>query len=155
HTRLRRLVSKVFTSARVETMRPRIEAIADGLLQRIEPGQVSDIVGTYAVPLPVMVIGQLLGIPPEDEQKFSDCANMILGAIPADDMRELNDSITEYMGRLVAEKRAKPGDDLIGALVAARDDADMLSEIELTSMIFLLVIAGHETTAKLIGNSIL
>jgi cytochrome P450 len=153
HTRLRRLVAAAFTARRIEALRPRIQQISDDLLDGMSGHERSDLIDAYAFPLPIQVICELLGLPDEDRDTFRAWTNVIVGGQAYHDrlpgaMRDL----VAYTRKLLAERRESPGEDLLSGLVAARDEEDRLSEDELTSMVFLLLIAGHETTVNLIGN---
>ncbi|MEV6847934.1 cytochrome P450 [Actinoplanes sp. NPDC051411] len=153
HTRLRRLVSAAFTARRIEALRPRIQQISDDLLDALKGEERTDLIDSYAFPLPIQVICELLGLPDEDRDTFRSWTNVIVGGQAYGDrlpgaMRDL----VAYTRELLAERRERPGDDLLSGLISARDDQDRLSEDELTSMVFLLLIAGHETTVNLIGN---
>jgi cytochrome P450 len=153
HTRLRRLVSSTFTARRIEALRPRIQEITDRLLDELAGRDEADLVDAFSFPLPIQVICELLGLPDEDRDSFRAWTNAIVGGSAYRDrlagaMRDL----VAYTRKLLAERRRKPGDDLLSGLVAARDQADRLTEDELTSMVFLLLLAGHETTVNLIGN---
>jgi cytochrome P450 len=158
HTRLRRLVSGAFTRRRVDALAPRIQQIADGLLDDLtgalaEHGE-ADLIAAFAYPLPITVIGELLGVPAHDQAGFRAWSTTVAGGAAADRQAWV-DAATALVGfvrELVAAKRVHPADDLMSALVAARDGTDRLTEDELTSMVFLLLIAGHETTVNLIGN---
>lgn len=161
HTRLRRLVSKEFTPRRVERLRPRVERISAELVaalaQRAREAAdgVVDLLDGYAFPLPITVICELLGVPVEDRADFRAWSNALLDARPREEMLDATVAVRDYLQRLVAAKRAHPGDDLLSALVHTADAGDRLTEAELVSMAFLLLIAGHETTVNLIGNGTL
>lgn len=163
HTRLRRLVSTAFTRRRVEGLAPRIGEIADGLLDSAladgagGPGGVVDLVDAYAFPLPMTVIGELLGVPGGDVGEFRSWSGTIVsGAVVApEEWIAAATALLGYVRELLALKRRAPADDLLSALVAVRDGEDRLSEHELTSMVFLLLLAGHETTVNLIANAVL
>ncbi|HEY8373900.1 MAG TPA: cytochrome P450 [Pseudonocardiaceae bacterium] len=161
HTRLRRLVSKEFTPRRVERLRPRVERISAELVaalaQRAREAAdgVVDLLDGYAFPLPITVICELLGVPVEDRADFRAWSNALLDARPREEMLDATVAVRDYLQRLVAAKRAHPGDDLLSALVHTADAGDRLTEAELVSMAFLLLIAGHETTVNLIGNGVL
>ncbi|HEX3648160.1 MAG TPA: cytochrome P450, partial [Pseudonocardiaceae bacterium] len=155
HDRLRRLVSRAFTARRIEGLRPRIEQIAAGLLDAIDPGSEVDLLESFAFPLPVTVICELLGMPEADRADFRAWSHVLVSGGQVDTLRQAMDSVAEALTALVAAKRADPGDDMLSDLVRARDADDRLSENELTSMAFLLLVAGHETTANLIGNGVL
>jgi cytochrome P450 len=161
HTRLRRLVGKVFTPRRVAALQPRIEQVTrellDGFLHRGE----AELIDEFAVPLPIIVIMDLLGVPREARHDFREWCR--LSAAEPDDpalVFEAFGNIRGYLGRLVGEKRrqAAAGQataDLASALVAVHDEGQRLDDDELVSMIFLLLIAGFETTVDLIGNGTL
>ncbi|MFI9511191.1 cytochrome P450 [Nocardia sp. NPDC052566] len=159
HTRLRRLVAPAFAPARMEALAPRVRAIADGLLDAIEgrADQV-DLLAEYAFPLPMTVICELLGIPVADRDQFRRWTAAVVDATTMDraELRRMTHEIADYFEGLVAERRAgAQGEDLLSALVAASEDGDRLSDDELLSMVFLIMIAGHETTVNLIGNTVL
>jgi cytochrome P450 len=155
HTRLRRLVSDAFTGRRIEALRPRIEQITDELLAAMAGRERVDLIDDFAFPLPIQVIYELLGVPAAEREEFRTWSNTIVagsqsGARLPGAMRAMAD----YIRELIAERRAHPGDDLLSALIGVRDADDRLSENELSSMVFLLLIAGQETTANLIGNGV-
>jgi cytochrome P450 len=162
HTRLRHLVNKAFTPRRVRQLRPRVEALVDELL---EPGARDggmDLIEGLAVPLPVIVIAELLGVPPEDRAQlkiWSDHTAMLLDGTLRDEHLEVAMpsflALVEYLGRIVAQRRAHPRDDLISALVAAQDAGDALDDDEVLGTCALILGAGHETTTNLIGNGVL
>lgn len=158
HTRLRRLVSKAFTARRVAELRPRVQEIADRLLDEIVPAGRADLVESFALPLPVTVISELLGVPVADRYDFQRWTDdMILqGAEPPDRARvdEAWRHLRAYLTGLLEAKRARPGDDLLGALIVARDEEQRLDEEELIAMAFLLLVAGYITTVNLIGSGI-
>jgi cytochrome P450 len=159
HTRLRRLVSSAFTRRRVEDLAPRIEAIADDLLDRMltDPPAEVDLIPAYAFPLPMTVLCELLGVPTDDAPAFRDWSTtLVTGSLaPVDEWVDAATSLIGYVRDLLDRKRHRSDPDLLGALVAARDGSDRLSEDELTSMVFLLLIAGQETTVNLIANGVL
>lgn len=155
HTRLRRLVSKSFTASTVDTLRPRIQQISDALLDTIPPAEPVDLMEAFAIPLPVTVIGELLGVAEADRDGLRRWSS---DNITAGDHRvrdKASHEIAAYMTGLVAAKRANPDGGLLSALITARDSDDSLSEAELVSLAVLLLIAGHETTTSLIGNAVL
>jgi len=159
HTRLRALVSKAFTPRLVEGLRPRIQQLADELLAAMAPRREVDLMEAYAFPIPIIVIAELLGVPPEDRDRFRDWSNEIVGINPTpaglERVTVAVGELTEYLGRLFAERRRAPQDDLISGLVQAEEAGDRLSERELYSMASIILIAGHETTVNLIGNGTL
>ncbi|MEU4158099.1 cytochrome P450 [Actinoplanes sp. NPDC026670] len=153
HTRLRRLVSAAFTARRIESLRPRIEEIAAGLLGALDGERSADLIDAFAFPLPIQVICELLGVPAEDQNAFREWSNVIVsGAFAADRLAPAITALVEYISALLAERRQSPGDDLLSGLIQVGEQGDRLSAQELSSMVFLLLIAGHETTVNLIGN---
>ncbi|KAA2258695.1 cytochrome P450 [Solihabitans fulvus] len=156
HTRLRKLVTKAFTSRRVELLRPRIEEITDELLDNMAGKQQVDLLDTFAFLLPITVICELLGVPVADRDAIRVWSNTLLdSSATPDTINEAAGAMAAYMVGLVEAKRAEPGDDMLSALVHASDDGDSLDQNEVVSMIFLLLVAGHETTVNLIGNGTL
>ncbi|MEU4431835.1 cytochrome P450 [Nocardia rhamnosiphila] len=155
HSRLRKLVAKAFTGRRVAELRPRTRAIVDEKLTALEQaGAPADLVEGFALPLPVTVICEMLGVPPRDQHRFRDFSDAILSttAYTREQIESARDSLETYLAEVVAERRQRPTDDLLGALVAARDEEDRLSERELVNLGVGLLIAGHETTANQIAN---
>ena len=158
HTRLRKLVTKVFTARRIEELRPRVQEISDALLATMlaKAGDgPMDLLDEYAFPLPITVICELLGVPHEAHDDFRKWSNAAISSGPRDEAQAAERAMGEYLGRLVEAKRAEPADDLVSALIRASDDEDQLSSGEVLAMIFLLMVAGHETTVNLIGNGLL
>jgi cytochrome P450 len=157
HTRLRKLVSRAFTARAIAGMRPRIEQIAAGLAEDMAAGPVEvDLLDRFAFPLPMSVICELLGVPAIDRMAFRSWSNTLLASDDAAAQRSsAAAAMAEYLVALVADKRARPGDDMLSAIVAAAEDADRLSADEAVAMAFLLLVAGHETTVNLIGNGML
>jgi cytochrome P450 len=154
HTRLRRLVTKEFTPRRVEALRPWIESVADGLLDEMAGRQRVDLLTAYAFPLTVTVICELFGVPAADRERFRAMSNGIaFGTDPAA-MGRASEQMAGYLQQLIADKRASGDDDLLAALIRAREEGDRLSETELVAMAFLLLTAGFETTGNLIGNAV-
>ncbi|MDY7088700.1 MAG: cytochrome P450 [Actinomycetota bacterium] len=152
HTRLRRLVSAAFTARRIEALRPRISGIAEDLLDRF-PSTPFDLIDAYAFPLPIQVICELLGIPADDRDAFRAWSDIIVGGVAyQDQFPGAAAAMVGYIQGLLAARRAEPGDDLLSGLIGVRDSGDSLTEDELISMVFLLLLAGHETTVNLIGN---
>lgn len=163
HTRLRGLVSKAFTARRVEEMRPRIAAIVDELIDRQIDSGGMDLVHDFSHPLPVIVICDMLGIPPEDRQQFFDESRVngrLLDPVPLsrEEMDRANANsraLGEYFDSLFERRRREPQDDLTTLLVQAEEAGDRLSAEELRANVGLLFAAGHETTANLIANGML
>lgn len=157
HTRLRRLAAKVFTPGRVEGLRERVQAVTDELLDAVAPRGRADLIAWFAAPLPVTVISGLLGVPARYRADFRDWAGTMLTAEAGDPagVKEAVGNIHRFLAELISGKRAAPADDLLSALIAARDDEDRLSEEELTSLAFLILLAGFENSVNLIGNGVL
>jgi cytochrome P450 len=156
HTRLRRLVVKAFTPRRVAGLRPRILAITSSLLDALDARDEVDLIEAFAFPLPVTVICELLGVPAADQDKFQAWSHAVLSsAAGPGEVREAGFAMYTYFTELVAAKREAPADDLLSALIAATDEGDSLDERELIGMMFLLMIAGHETTVNLIASGML
>jgi len=160
HTRLRGLVSKAFTPRAVEAMRPRIEALVDELLGRARGRAELALVQELAAPLPVIVIAEMLGVPPADHAWFrhmSDESIKLLGDSSLEDRLEgvrATRELTEYFRRIVEERRAEPRDDLVSAMVGAEESGTRLTMSELLATCILLLVAGNETTTKLIGTAV-
>jgi cytochrome P450 len=158
HRRLRRLVAKAFTPRMVEGLRPRIQEIADELIDQVADRGRTELVDDFAFPLPITVIAELLGIPIEDRARFREWSNTFVTPPLSPELVEQAERHTEefvrYLNELFARRRAEPTDDLVSALVRAEDEGDHLSENELYSMVVLLIVAGHETTVSLITNAV-
>ncbi|GAB7183827.1 cytochrome P450 [Kitasatospora sp. Ki12] len=156
HTRLRRLVTKAFTPARVDGLRPYIRTLAEQLVGMWEPGTEVDLVEELAAPLPVTVICQLLGVPPADRPSIRTWSTDLFATGDHTRIDAASHALAGYMAELIAGKRARPDRSLLSDLIAVHDDdADRLSEDELLSLAVLLLIAGHETTTAGIGNAVL
>jgi cytochrome P450 len=159
HRRLRSIVSKAFTPKVIQNMRPRIQKIAEDLLDRVLPNGKMELVSEYAFPLPITVIAELLGIPLNNQNQFRIWSNaFVRPALTAEEQQEAMRLLMEfagYMQQLVAERRRQPGSDLLSGLIHAEEGGDRLDESELFSMLSLLIVAGHETTVSLIGNTVL
>ena len=156
HHRLRRLVTKAFTARRIEQLRPRVAEITASLLDAMPTGGQVDLLEAFAFPLPITVICELLGVPDSDRANFRAWTRAVLSIDDTSDEPETAAmEMAGYFTALVADKRARPADDLLSGLLAARDAGDGLSERELLGMIFLLLVAGHETTVNLIGSGTL
>ncbi|MFU1794909.1 cytochrome P450 family protein [Paenibacillus azoreducens] len=159
HTRLRRLASKAFTPRMVEELRPRIQQIADELLDAVMEKGEMDLIADFAYPLPIIVISEMLGIPTADRNLFREWTHT-LGNAALMPGREAEvaatfEEFTRYIKSMLADKRKHPGNDVTSKLVEAYDEGDKLNENELLSTIWLLITAGHETTVNLIGNGVL
>lgn len=160
HARVRGLVSKAFTPRRVEQLRPRLQAIVDELLDRAAEAGEMELIRDLAHPLPVVAIAELLGVPSSDRSLFRAWSAELVrlldplqgtgGVAP---MRRANRELFAYFRPLLAERRASPRDDLLSAMIAAEQDGQSLGELDLLALSALLLVAGHETTANLIGNA--
>ena len=162
HTRLRALVSKAFTPQAIAALTRRIQAIVQELLDQIPAPSHFDLIDTLAYPLPVIVMAELLGIPPEDRARFKRWserrARVLEPTITASEIQEANRAayeLDDYFREVIAARRREPRDDLISTLVAAEEAGDKLTPDELLVMLRLLLIAGNETTTNLIGNGML
>jgi len=158
HTRLRVLVAKAFTVRRVEELRPRARDLAEGLVDdMVAAGAPADLVDAFALPLPVAVICELLGVPVTDRTKFRRWSDDALSTsrLTAEEFAASREEMREYMRGLIARHRAEPADDLMTALIEARDERDRLSELELVDLCVGILVAGHETTASQIPNFVL
>ena len=156
HERLRKLVNKAFTARRVERLRPRITAITAALLDDMSTQQEVDLLTAFAFPLPVTVICELLGVPVADRDQFRAWSATIVSEMVSPEVAQAHlTAMIGYFRDLLAARRREPADDLLSALVSVRDEGDGLSENELVSMAWLLLVAGHETTVNLIGGGVL
>lgn len=157
HTRIRGLVSRAFTPRRVARLREPITRTAGSLLDAMEPHGHADLIASYAAPLPITVICDLLGVAPHDRHDFRSWTDTLVAPDPArpERAKEAVRSMLAFFTQLIGDKRAAPADDLLSALIAVRDDEDRLSEDELVSLAFLILFAGYENTVHLIGNATL
>src|SRR5919108_2903306 len=162
HTRLRALVQKAFTPHAIEALAPRIRQIAAALLDQIVDPMAFDAMEGLAAPLPVIVMAELLGVPPEDRTRFGHWSHQRARVLePSISERERRDTVEAaqqfdaYFLGIMKQRRAEPRDDLISALVAAEAAGDKLTQDELLVMLRLLLVAGNETTTNLIGNGLL
>ena len=155
HTRLRALVHKAFTPRLIDQMRDQIQALTNELLDEAEPKGGMDLIADFALPLPLTIIGRILGVPAEDNHKFHRWTKTLLSAGTNMNYFVVIPTMMLFMGylkKLIKKRRAYPKDDLVTALVQAKDGSDQLSGDEVLAMIFLLLVAGHETTVNLIGS---
>jgi cytochrome P450 len=163
HTRLRRLVSRAFTPRTVEQLRPRIEAMADALVDELldagSDGSAVDLIATVAEPLPVTVIAEMLGVPEPDRHLLRPWSAQIVGAYELNPTREAelaavraSEEFSAYLRELARARRSRPGDDLISGLASVVDQGDRLTEDELVGTCVLLLNAGHEATVNVTGN---
>lgn len=163
HTRLRLLVSRAFLPHAVEPLRQHIQQIADELLDAVQDTGRMDIIQDFAYPLPVIVIAELMGVPPEHRAQFrrwsDDVVAALGGPLGPPELRERGmrsvRELEEYFRGVIAERRRKPKEDLVSVLVAAEEQGDVLSEEQLLATCMVMLIAGNETTRNLIGNGML
>ena len=159
HTRLRKLVNRGFTTRAIARLRPRIETVAaelaDAVAARSAARTEVDLIDGYAYPLPMTVICEILGVPSGQRHAFRGWSNTVLSTAPLQERAAAAAAMAQFLTELVADKRARPGGDLLSAALAVSEDADQLSQNEAVSMAFLLLVAGHETTVNLIGNGML
>jgi cytochrome P450 len=164
HTRLRSLVNKAFTPKAVNSMEEHIQHLVDGLLDTVQAEGRMEVISDLAYPLPVMVIAEMLGVPPEDRDRFKqwsdDMSTLLggdLGALPEEVLRGASASreeLVDYFRAVAARRREQPGNDLLSALLEAEEEGGRLTEDELYSTVVLLLAAGNETTTNLIGNGL-
>jgi nocardicin N-oxygenase len=157
HTRVRRLVSRAFSARTIDAKRPRVQQIVDDLLDDLaDHGPPADLVALFSYPLPLTVITEILGIPYADRDQFQHVVAVIFAssAHPDEEIRAAIAQLTDYLGRLIEGKRAEPADDLLSALITARDEDDELSAQELLNNAHLILAAGHDTTANQFSNSL-
>ena len=155
HSRLRALVHKAFTQRLIEQMRDQIQVLTNELLDAAEPKGGMDLIADFALPLPLTMIGRILGVPAEDNHMFHRWTKTLVSAETNKYYFVVIPILIRFMGylkKLIKERRAHPKDDLVTALVQAKDGSDQLSGDEVLAMIFLLLVAGHETTVNLIGS---
>jgi cytochrome P450 len=159
HTRLRKLVSAAFSPRRIDALRPRVQDIVDDLIDDMAAaaaGTAVDLIAAFAFPLPFSVICELLGVRDVDRGPLGTALITLLSPTPNPEAfaraKEASDTVVAMLGALVSNKQRHPGDDLVSALISARDGDDRLTEQELLSTIFQLIVAGHDTTVSLIGN---
>jgi cytochrome P450 len=164
HTRLRGLVSKAFTVRTVEGLRPRVQQVVDELIDVVQPMGEMDVVEDLAYPLPVVIICEMLGVPPSDHERFKGWSRDLARGLdpeftqPVHALERQFETVLafhEYFRELIARRRSDPGDDVLTALMHAEEQGDTLTEDELLGICTLLLVAGHETTVNLIGNGVL
>ncbi len=158
HTRLRTLVHKAFTPALVARMRDRIQTLADELISDMKHKGECDLIHAYALPLPMIIITEILGVPARDRNKFHKWSKAVVSLTSLSPTMRVIPSVwrfLRYLRRFFEIRRRDPQDDLATALISAEQAGDKLNKDELLAMVFLLLIAGHETTVNLIGNGVL
>jgi unspecific monooxygenase len=160
HTRLRTLVNRAFVSRQVERLRPRVETLANELIDRFEPDKV-DLLPAFASPLPITIIAEMLGVPVEMGPQLLDWSHQMVAMYMHSRTREIEETanraardFSDFLRGYVAERRKHPGDDLLSLLIAAQEDGQKLSEDELVSSAILLLNAGHEATVHQTGNAV-
>ena len=162
HSRLRGITSRAFAPRRIEALRPRVAEIVDDLLDKIIPQGQSELMHDFAIPLPMMVISELLGIPETDHERVLGWTQVIRTSgsssrSPEEERAAVQEAqlrLHHYLADLVQAKRAHPADDMISTLIDSCDHDGQLSERELVTTTFLLLFAGHQTTADFIGNAV-
>ncbi|GAA4531553.1 cytochrome P450 [Amycolatopsis samaneae] len=154
-SRLRTLVAKVFTARRIEALRPRVRALAGAVLdEMIAGGAPADLVENFALPFPVVVGCELLGVPEGDRPLLRVWSDVVLStsALTAEEFQAGIGELRAYLATLITQRRTAPADDLLTALIEARDGHDRLSEPELASVALAVLAGGHETTATRIAG---
>lgn len=158
HTRLRGLVHKVFTPRLVEQLRVRVENLADELLDAAMRKGEMDLIADYALPLPLTIITDILGVPRRDHDRFHRWSKVIVSVNQFNQNWRIIPAVwkfNHYLRGIFRARRADPKEDLISALIQVEEAGDKLTEDELLAMVFLLLVAGHETTVNLIGSGVL
>ncbi|WP_149261506.1 cytochrome P450 [Actinomadura sp. K4S16] len=156
HRRLRGLVGKAFTPARVQALEPRVRQIVEGLLDDVvAAGDGVDLVPAFTEALPMWVICELFGVPAEDRPRVREwTAALLAHTTPPEEAFATQNALQAYLHGLVEKKRAEPGNDLTTGLVQASDEGDRLTTHELVGVLWLMLVAGHETTVHLLGHAI-
>ncbi len=156
HTRLRALVHKAFTPKAITDLKPRIETIAKELLDAMQQGNPqTDLIEAFAHSLPIIVIAEMLGVPPSDRDKFRYWTKVLLFTSSEEEAQYAIMEFVQYMNGMIEARQKDPQNDILSGLVHAEENGDTLDRMELLAMIFLLLVAGHETTVNLIGNGTL
>ena len=160
HTRLRRLVSHGFVHRYIQSLEPRIRAIVEDCLRRVDNAATFDVVDALARPLPAIVIAEMMGLPQSDHAQFQKWSEDLIDGTSTNDTEKLDrgaaaeNALIHYFQRIIASRRGAPSDDLVGQLIRAEEEGDKLTERELYNTCLLLLVAGHETTTRLIGNGV-
>jgi cytochrome P450 len=158
HDKYRNLVSKAFTPRRIAELEPRIQALADRYIDRFIDARRCDFIADFSAKLPMDVISEMLGVPSDERDTLREWADLVLhrepgmSEVPAAGI-EASGNLLQYFARLVADRRRQPGDDLTSGLLAVELDGERLSDREVMAFLFLMIIAGNETTTKLLGNA--
>ncbi|WP_158938065.1 cytochrome P450 [Burkholderia sp. S171] len=163
HTRLRSLLMAAFNARQIDLLRDTAQSTADSLIDALDPGAEFDLVTDYALPLPVNVICRLLDVPVEDGVKLGSAASHFGNALEAAPMdavhlaaaNEATQTLERYFKTVVEQRRTKPGNDLVSALLRAEQAGESLTEDEIISNVLLLFVAGHETTSNMLGNALI
>jgi len=162
HTRMRKLANKGFTPRLIRAMEPRVQAIVQNLLKPLTGQAEADLVPSLSVPLPIIVIAEMLGIELERQADFKRWSDALVQSLnrPTDEavraqIRQNNTEFRAYMEHMIHKRRAEPGEDLITAFVQAEEEHQTLSSIEILGLTVLLLGAGNETTTNLIGNAVM
>jgi cytochrome P450 len=158
HRRLRALIGRAFTPARVRRLAPRIQELTDGLLDELAAqGEKADLVRDFTEPLPVAVICELFGVPPAERAQVREWTKVLLSHDSTPQQAaQVGGAMLGYLAAFIERKRAEPGDDLTTALIRAQDeDGDRLSDNEMVWILWIVIIAGHETTVHLIANTVI
>ena len=157
HHRLRRLVSRPFTPQAVARLGERVREVTARLLDGLVPGRPVDLHQAYALPIPVTVISEMVGLAEDERQTFQEGMDLLVTGFRTYGMEEAvsrMEGLAEFVRGLVARRRAEPGEDIMSGLVQPAEDGDVLTDDEVVAMVFLLVAAGYETTYNLIGNGV-
>ncbi|RVA39023.1 cytochrome P450, partial [Mesorhizobium sp. M7A.F.Ca.CA.004.11.1.1] len=161
HTRLRTLVNRAFVSRQVERLRARVEALANELIDRFEPGKAVDLLPAFAAPLPITIIAEMLGVPVEMGPQLLDWSHQMVAMYMHGRTRAIEETanraareFADFLRGYVTERRRNPGDDLLSLLISAQEDGERLSEDEMVSSAILLLNAGHEATVHQTGNAV-
>ena len=162
HTRIRSLVAQGFTPRSVAALEPQVQATVDQLLDDLDGRERIDLIQDFAFPLPIIVIAEMLGVPPEEREQFNEWSNVVsltvdplLNAAQIRQVRQVIEELFDYFEGMAAERRVQPRDDLISVLVAAEEGGERLNREELLINLVLMLAAGNETTRNLIGNGTL
>lgn len=154
HTRMRRLVGHTFSAKTITRLTPRIQQIADTLIDTLLAQGTFDLLDQFALPLPIFTIAELLGLPVTDHHQFKLWAHALIHDHQPEEAAVAGMEMIRYFLKTIEQRRRNPQDDFISSLVHHEDDGDRLNQQEMLAMLFLLVLAGHETTVSLISNGV-
>jgi len=155
--RLRKLVSRPFTPRAIARLGDRVEAVTRELLDGMEPGQRIDLQQAYALPVPLTVINEMVGVPEQDRSTFHEYVELLFEGVQTHGLEgaaERMDDFVDYLRGLIEQRKADPGEDILTGLIHASEDGDSLSDDEVIAMVFMLITAGYETTHNLITNGV-